>query len=76
VLEEVDGDSLGGSPLVPSVRGDLLERAGLQEQARDAFIEAASRTANAGERTILQRRADRNRSRGSDSDVPPQPTKA
>jgi RNA polymerase sigma factor (sigma-70 family) len=76
VLEEVDGDSLGGSPLVPSVRGDLLERAGLQAQARDAFIEAASRTANAGERTILQRRADRNRSRGSDSDVPPQPTKA
>jgi len=71
VLEEVDGDSLGDSPLVPSVRGDLLERAGLHAQAREAFTEAASRTANAGERTVLQRRADRNRSRGSDSDEPP-----
>jgi RNA polymerase sigma factor (sigma-70 family) len=75
VLEEVDGDSLGDSPLVPSVRGDLLERAGLRAQAREAFTEAASRTANAGERTVLQRRADRNRSRGSDSDEPPQPTR-
>jgi RNA polymerase sigma factor (sigma-70 family) len=73
VLEEVDGDSLGDSPLVPSVRGDLLERAGLYEQARVAFTEAASRTANAGERTVLQRRADQNRSRGSDSNEPPQP---
>jgi RNA polymerase sigma factor (sigma-70 family) len=64
VLEQVDGDALGDSPLVPSVRGDLLERAGLRAQAREAFIEAASRTANAGERTVLQRRADQNRSRG------------
>jgi RNA polymerase sigma factor (sigma-70 family) len=68
VLEEVDTDSLGDSPLVPSVRGDLLERAGLHAQARQAFTEAASRTANAGERTVLQRRADQNRSRGSDRD--------
>ena len=64
VLEEVDADALGDSPLVPSVRGDLLERAGLHAQAREAFTEAASRTANAGERTVLQRRADQNRSRG------------
>ncbi len=75
VLEGVDGDSLGDSPLVPSVRGDLLERAGLHAQAREAFTEAASRTANAGERTVLQRRADRNRPRGSGSDEPPQPTR-
>ena len=27
VLEKVDADSLGDSPLVPRVRGDLLERA-------------------------------------------------
>ena len=65
VLEEVDADSLGDSPLFPSVLGDLLERAGLHAQARQAFTEAASRTANVGERTVLQRRADRNRSRGS-----------
>ena len=76
VLEEIDGDSLSASPLVPSVRGDLLERAGLHAQACEAFTEATSRTANAAERTALQRRADRNRSRGSDSDEPPQPTRA
>ena len=66
VLEELDASALGDSPLVLSVRGDLLERAGRHAQARMAFTEAASRTANEGERTILQRRADRNRSRGSD----------
>jgi predicted RNA polymerase sigma factor len=66
VLEEMGGDSLSDSPLVPSVRGDLLERAGLHAQAREAFTEATSRTANAAERTALQRRADWNRSRGSD----------
>jgi RNA polymerase sigma factor (sigma-70 family) len=61
VLEEMDADRLGGSPLVPSVRGDLLERAGLHAEARQAFTDAASRSANAGERTLLQRRADQNR---------------
>ena len=64
VLEAMDANALGDSPLVPSVRGDLLEQAGLHSQAHEAFTEAASRTANTGERTVLQRRADRNRSRG------------
>ena len=73
VLEEVGADALGDSPLVPSVHGDLLERAGLHAQAWAAFTEAASRTANAGERSVLQRRADRNRSPRSDPDQPPQP---
>jgi RNA polymerase sigma factor (sigma-70 family) len=71
VLEEVDADSLGNSPLVPSVHGDLLERAGHHVQAREAFTEAASRTTNAAERTVLRRRADRNRPRGSDPDKQP-----
>ena len=66
VLEEMDADSLGDSPLVPSVTGDLLERAGLHAQAREAFTEAASRAGNVGERTVLQRRAARNWSPGSD----------
>jgi RNA polymerase sigma factor (sigma-70 family) len=66
VLEEIDADSLGDSPLIPSVTGDLLERAGLHAEAREAFTEAASRTANVGERTVLQRRATQNRSPGSD----------
>jgi RNA polymerase sigma factor (sigma-70 family) len=63
VLEQVDADALGDSPLLPSVRGDLLEQAGLSVQARRAFVEAASRTANESERIVLQRRADQNRSR-------------
>jgi RNA polymerase sigma factor (sigma-70 family) len=73
VLEEMDTDSLGNSPLVPSVHGDLLERAGMHAQARVAFTEAASRTTNARERSVLQRRADRNRSRGSDWEEPLRP---
>ena len=75
VLEELDTDLLGDSPLVPSVRGDLLERAGLYDQACEAFTQAASRTRNAGERTVLQRRADRNRLHGSVPDDPPEPTR-
>ena len=67
VLEGMDEGSLGNSPLVASVRGDLLERAGLHAQACEAFSEAASRTANMGERAVLQRRADLTRSRRSDA---------
>src|SRR3954449_4366053 len=37
VLAELDAGVLGDSPLVPSVRGDLLERAGLHAQASAAF---------------------------------------
>ena len=61
VLDAVDADALGDSPLVPSVRGDLLERAGLHAQAAEAFTEAARRTRNEGERAVLQRRAAENR---------------
>jgi RNA polymerase sigma factor (sigma-70 family) len=65
VLEELDVDSLGDSPLIPSVRGDLLERAGLHSDAAEAFTEAAARTRNAGERALLQRRAEQNLRRTS-----------
>jgi RNA polymerase sigma factor (sigma-70 family) len=57
VLEELDDDALGDSPLVASVRGDLLERAGLTAQASEAFTEAAARSRNESERAILHRRA-------------------
>jgi predicted RNA polymerase sigma factor len=57
VLEQLDDGALGDTPLVPSVRGDLLERAGQTERAREAFTEAAARSKNEGERTVLQRRA-------------------
>ena len=42
VLDELDAAALGDSPLVPSVRGDLLERAGLHAQADEAFTKAAA----------------------------------
>lgn len=57
VLHAVAPDALGDSALVPSVRGDLLERAGRHDEAAAAFAEAAARTRNAGERTVLERRA-------------------
>lgn len=57
VLDAVDPDALGASPLVPSVRGDLLERAGRLAEARAAFADAASRTRNGPERALLLGRA-------------------
>jgi predicted RNA polymerase sigma factor len=60
VLEAVDPDALGDSPLIPSVRGDLLERAGLHADAAESFREAAGRTRNEGERSVLLRRAEEN----------------
>jgi predicted RNA polymerase sigma factor len=63
VLEEVDAAVLGDSPLEPSVRGDLLERAGLHAEASEAFTEAATRTRNESERAVLHRRAELNLTR-------------
>ncbi|MEO8828647.1 DUF6596 domain-containing protein, partial [Lapillicoccus sp.] len=60
VLAELDARALGDSPLLPSVRGDLLERAGLYTQASEVFTEAAARTSNESERAVLQRRAKEN----------------
>jgi RNA polymerase sigma factor (sigma-70 family) len=57
VLDAVDAGALGDSPLVPSVRGDLLERAGRFDEAARAFDEAAALTRNEGERTVLRGRA-------------------
>jgi RNA polymerase sigma factor (sigma-70 family) len=65
VLDGLDADALGDSPLVPSVRGDLFERAGLHADAAQAFTEAAARTRNEGERALLRRRAEENLGRVS-----------
>ena len=63
MLDAVAGHpALAGSHLVPSVRGDLLERAGRRAEAADAFTEAAALTDNGGERTLLLGRAERARS--------------
>jgi predicted RNA polymerase sigma factor len=67
VLSELDAEALGDSPLVPSVHGDLLERAGLHAQASEAFTHAAARTRNKSERALLQHRADLNLARASES---------
>ena len=65
VLEKVDPEEFGDSPLLPSVRGDLLERAGQHAGAAKSFIEAAAHTRNEGERALLQRRAAANLERAS-----------
>jgi predicted RNA polymerase sigma factor len=67
VLEDISPDALGDSPLIPSVRGDLLARAGLHAEAAEAFAEAARRTRNGGERTLLQKRADESRAAATGS---------
>jgi RNA polymerase sigma factor (sigma-70 family) len=58
VLDAVDASALRDSPLIPSVRGDLLERAGLYADAAEAFGYAATLAGNEGERAVLRRRAD------------------
>jgi RNA polymerase sigma factor (sigma-70 family) len=60
VLQELDAHQLGDSSLLPSVRGDLLERAGLHAEAADAFAEAAARTRNEAEHAVLRGRAEAN----------------
>lgn len=57
VLADVPADPLRDSPLLPSVRGDLLERAGRSAEAAAEFDEAARRTRNGDERSLLERRA-------------------
>jgi RNA polymerase sigma factor (sigma-70 family) len=68
VLNELDAGVLRDSPLVPSVRGDLLERAGLHAQAGEAFTQAAARTRNESERALLQHRAELNLARSGPQD--------
>jgi predicted RNA polymerase sigma factor len=63
VLDAVaDHPSLAASHLVPSVRGDLLERAGRLDEAAAAFTEAAGLTGNGRERSLLLDRAEAARS--------------
>ncbi|MEZ4408586.1 MAG: RNA polymerase sigma factor [Polyangiales bacterium] len=49
--------ALDGYHLLPSVRGDLLEKLGRSEEARAEFARAASLTQNARERALLLARA-------------------
>jgi predicted RNA polymerase sigma factor len=63
VLSRLDPAALGDSPMISSVRGDLLERAGEYADACAAFTAAAALTRNEGERVILLRRAEASRGR-------------
>jgi predicted RNA polymerase sigma factor len=58
VLEDLPPDALAGSHLVPSVRGDLLARAGRHREAAASFREAAGLTDNHSERELLTARAE------------------
>jgi RNA polymerase sigma factor (sigma-70 family) len=57
VLDALDGDALLASPLLPSVRGDLLSRAGRPVAAAAAFRAAAALSRNGAEQQLLLGRA-------------------
>ena len=62
LVEALAEDAEAGGPLrdyhlLPSVRGDLLEKLGRLDEARAEFVRAAALTRNARERAVLLRRA-------------------
>jgi RNA polymerase sigma factor (sigma-70 family) len=59
VLDAIPPGALAGSPLGPSVRGDLMERLGRNEDAARWFREAAALSHNESERALLLARAER-----------------
>jgi predicted RNA polymerase sigma factor len=60
LLDQLDGlPALSGYHLLPSVRGDLLDKLGRQEEARAEFARAATMTQNQRERALLLERASR-----------------
>jgi len=62
ILRPLDTDpALAVSHLLPSVRGDLLARAGHADAAAAAFLDAAALTRNNTERALLLGRAERAR---------------
>jgi RNA polymerase sigma factor (sigma-70 family) len=59
ILDALPAGSLAGSHLLPSVRGDLLARAGRHAEAATQFRAAAALTRNRSERNLLLDRAGR-----------------
>jgi RNA polymerase sigma-70 factor, ECF subfamily len=59
LLDEIrDNPALANYHLLPSVRGDLLEKRGRREEAASEFRRAAEMTGNVSERELLLRRAE------------------
>ena len=58
LLDQLEGlPALSGYHLLPSVRGDLLDKLGRSEEAKAAFARAAALTQNERERALLLHRA-------------------
>ena len=58
LVDELNAEgSLQAYHLLPSVRGDLLQKLGCLDEARTEFLRAASLTQNARERDLLLGRA-------------------
>jgi RNA polymerase sigma factor (sigma-70 family) len=58
LLDQLEGlPALRGYHLLPSVRGDLLDKLGRREEARAEFARAAAMTQNERERALLLQRA-------------------
>jgi predicted RNA polymerase sigma factor len=58
LLDQLEGlPALSGYHLLPSVRGDLLEKLGRRKEARAEFARAATMTQNERERRLLLDRA-------------------
>lgn len=58
IIDGMDATPLGGSHLLPSVRGELLARLGRVEDARAELLAAARLTRNAREAALLRRKAE------------------
>lgn len=56
-VDALDAEALAGYHLLPSVRGDLLEKLGRTDEARAEFRRAAEMTGNERERDVLLQRA-------------------
>jgi predicted RNA polymerase sigma factor len=58
LLDQLQGlSALSSYHLLPSVRGDLLDKLGRRDQAREEFARAATMTENEPERNLLLNRA-------------------
>jgi RNA polymerase sigma factor (sigma-70 family) len=66
IVDELAGDRrMEGYHLLPSVRGDLLEKLGRGQEAAAEFTRAASQTGNEQERKVLEGRALRAKEKSS-----------